>query len=93
MLDALRLAGRPAPADLTATEVASWAAGPALPPLDELAALVNTVGFASAPVSDREAAAAGERVRAHIRAQRRAAPPWRRASWHLHPGPLWWHKG
>jgi hypothetical protein len=94
LLDALRLAGRPAPADLTATEVAGWAArsGRALPPVGELAALVNGVGFGPASVNERDATVAGEQARAHVRAQRRAATPWRRACWHVHPGPLWWNR-
>jgi transglutaminase-like putative cysteine protease len=91
LLDALRLAGRPAPAGLTVTEVAGWASRRAgLPPLAGLADAVNRVGFGSASLSDRDATAACDQAHAHITAQRRKASPWRRACWHLHPGPLWW---
>ncbi|WP_239160537.1 transglutaminase domain-containing protein [Virgisporangium ochraceum] len=94
LLDALRLAGHPAPAGLTVTEVARWAADRAdgLPPLDDLADAANRAGFGSAPLTDRDAVVARDQARAYVDARRRTAPAWRRVSWRLHPGPLWWSR-
>ncbi|WP_442791374.1 transglutaminaseTgpA domain-containing protein [Micromonospora sp. NBC_01739] len=130
LTDALRLAGRPVPADLSATEVAEAArralsdAAP-LPAaagradhqlgvgrarthpegaagrvgsqseaahraVEELARLVNQVGFAPGQVTEAQAEAAAEAARVCTRALRADRPRWRRLLWSVHPGPLRW---
>jgi transglutaminase-like putative cysteine protease len=114
LLDGLRLAGRPAPRHLTATEVAAWAgqvsavrplpaAGPAaqprgakrgpLPPLTQLAELVNLVAFAPEWADERDAAAATDETEAYLRRLRRDSRLSRRLVWWLRPGPLRWRHG
>lgn len=106
--DALRLAGRPVPRHLAATEAAEFAASPVplrksaptavatlertdeLPPLDELVAGINTVGFAPGAADSGQAERAGEQVVAYGRALREQLPWWRRAWWSVRPGPLRW---
>ncbi|WP_033340690.1 transglutaminase family protein [Catenuloplanes japonicus] len=103
--DALRLAGRPASPDLTATEFAGHAAETAseasaqvkkpslraaAPSLDELAALMNQDSFAPRAVDDLQASRAGTTAAAYVTALRARRSWWRRALWSLHPGPLRW---
>lgn len=92
VLDALLLAGRPAPAHLTVTETAGWAARPAgrrpLPAIEELAGLVNMVGFAVEWADETDARRAVAASVAYRRALRRSARWWRRLVWWLRPGPL-----
>ncbi|MDP9792308.1 transglutaminase-like putative cysteine protease [Catenuloplanes nepalensis] len=103
--DALRLAGRPAPPDLTATEFAGHAADtaaraaarlrkPALrtaaPPLTGLAELMNRDAFAPDDIDHTQADHAGTQAAAYITALRAHRPWWRRLLWSLHPGPLRW---
>ncbi len=108
--DALRLAGRPAPPHLAATEVAAYAAvappvssrrrrtaeeavlRPALPPVDDLVAGVNTSAFAPGAADAAQAERAGEQAVAYAQALRSGRPWWRRAWWSVHPGPLRWHR-
>jgi hypothetical protein len=107
--DALRLAGRPAPPHLAATEVAAYAAvapppsgrrrtadepalRPALPPVDDLVAGVNTSAFAPGAADAAQAARAGEQAVAYAQALRSGHSWWRRAWWSVHPGPLRWHR-
>ncbi|MEV4639648.1 DUF3488 and transglutaminase-like domain-containing protein [Actinoplanes sp. NPDC049548] len=101
--DALRLAGRPVPDHLAATEAADFAAtapplrraappeGFELPPLGDLVAAVNTVGFAPGAATDEQAERAGAQAVAYADALREKRSWWRRAWWSLHPGPLRWH--
>ncbi|RLP98992.1 transglutaminase domain-containing protein, partial [Micromonospora sp. CV4] len=101
--DALRLAGRPVGSDLAATEVAGHARralagaragtvgdGPALdgPAVDELAALLNQVGFAPGAATPDQAARAAEVATAYVATLRSARPWWRRLLWSVHPTPL-----
>jgi transglutaminase-like putative cysteine protease len=134
--DALRLAGRPVPNHLAATEVAEHArsslqgsadpsnptglsnpTGPsastasgdgvsasaepadptrpatlrrAVPPIDDLAVLVNLAAFAPGNATDDQARQAADLALTYageLRADRRW---WRRVLWSLHPGPLRW---
>ncbi len=104
--DALRLAGRPVPAHLAATEAAEYgsqvqmvrpAAPPSgaddLPPLGDLVTAVNTVAFAPGAADDVQAVRAGDQAVAYADALRAKRPWWRRVWWSVHPGPLRWHKG
>ena len=148
--DALRLAGRPVPAHLAATEAAAYAAAPdpprragplrrstpgspaavvsgtaesgapdrgtvatlryvspeaddvnaavsppareqpPLPPLDDLVAGINTVGFAPGSADDAQAERAGRQAVAYATALRSRRSWWRRTWWSIHPGPLRW---
>ncbi|WP_432828207.1 DUF3488 and transglutaminase-like domain-containing protein [Dactylosporangium sp. CA-092794] len=108
VLLALRQAGRPAPAHLTAGEIATYAATaatvpahapgprlrPATPPVDDLAALVNTVAFApGTPLLDEPAAAhATAQATAYLTDLRSRRPWWRRLLWTFDPRPLRWHR-
>ncbi|MEU1590878.1 transglutaminaseTgpA domain-containing protein [Micromonospora sp. NPDC005710] len=101
--DALRLAGRPVGDDLAATEVAGHARqtladaragttgddttadGPAV---DELAALLNQVGFAPGAATTEQAAHAAELATTYVATLRSARPWWRRVIWSVHPTPL-----
>jgi hypothetical protein len=101
--DALRLAGRPVGDDLAATEVAGHARqtladaragttgddttadGPAV---DELAALLNQVGFAPGAATPDQAAHAAEVATSYVATLRSARPWWRRLIWSVHPTPL-----
>ncbi|WP_373291034.1 transglutaminaseTgpA domain-containing protein [Micromonospora parathelypteridis] len=96
--DALRLAGRPVGADLAATEVAGHArtaladarttSEPVSPAVDELAALLNQVGFAPGGATADQAARAAEVATAYVADLRSARPWWRRLLWSVHPAPL-----
>ncbi|MEV6692215.1 transglutaminaseTgpA domain-containing protein [Micromonospora sp. NPDC051196] len=109
LTDALRLAGQPVAADLSATEVAAVArralaatspaadAGQTDEPVayravDELARLVNQVGFAPGQVTDAQAGAAAEAVTVYTGALRADRSRWRRLLWSVHPGPLRWRR-
>ncbi|MEU7778789.1 transglutaminaseTgpA domain-containing protein [Micromonospora parva] len=97
--DALRLAGRPVGEDLAATEVAGHARqaltdtgagsdGADGPAVDELAALLNRVGFAPGAATADQAARAAEVATAYVTTLRSARPWWRRLLWSVHPAPL-----
>ncbi|MEV0563479.1 transglutaminaseTgpA domain-containing protein [Dactylosporangium sp. NPDC050588] len=108
VLTGLRLAGRPAPPHLSASEVAGYAATAATgrahskpggvatirsatPPVDDLAALVNTVAFAFAgSVSQEQAARATVQAVAYVDELRARRGFWRRLRWSLDPRPLFW---
>jgi transglutaminase-like putative cysteine protease len=105
--DALRLAGRPAQAHLDATEVATHAAVAAglpraahrgerirlaVPPIDDLATLVNQATFAPSTTDDAQARRAGAQAIAYVAELRARRPWWRRLLWTVHPGPLRWHR-
>jgi hypothetical protein len=94
--DALRLARRPVPPHLAATEAAAFAATAARPdagpPLDDLVAGVNTVAFAPGHADVEQADRAGAQAVAYADALRARRSWWRRAWWSLHPGPLRWHR-
>jgi transglutaminase-like putative cysteine protease len=98
LLDALQL-GRRAPAPhLAAAEVATVAATPVpkrpapLPPVDELAALVNMVAFAPGLAEDDHAARAADVAGAYTAALRAQRSWWRRWLWSVDPRPLFWRK-
>jgi transglutaminase-like putative cysteine protease len=108
--DALRLAGRPVPPHLDATEAAAHAARPeppprrlrpstppaaveSLPPLDDLVAGINTVGFAPGAADGAQAERAGRQAVAYATALRDRRSWWRRLWWSVHPGPLRWRRG
>ncbi|MEV4347720.1 DUF3488 and transglutaminase-like domain-containing protein [Actinoplanes sp. NPDC049596] len=63
-----------------------------LPPLDELVAGINTVGFAPGSADDAQAARAGGQVVAYADALRSRRSWWRRLWWAVHPGPLRWNR-
>jgi hypothetical protein len=63
-----------------------------LPPLDELVAGVNTVGFAPGAADDALAERAGRQVVAYATALRARLSWWRRAWWTVRPGPLRWRR-
>jgi hypothetical protein len=105
--DALRLAGRPAQAHLDATEVATHAAVAAqlprsahrgervrlsVPPIDDLATLINQATFAPSTTDDAQARQAGSQAIAYVEELRARRSWWRRLLWTLHPGPLRWHR-
>nr|WP_296068044.1 transglutaminase domain-containing protein [uncultured Actinoplanes sp.] len=98
--DALRLAGRPVPAHLAASEAQSHAIRPAAPgpaadtwpPLDDLVEAVNIVGFAPGAADDSLAERATRQATAYTDALRARRSWWRRAWWAVHPGPLRWHR-
>jgi hypothetical protein len=93
--DALGLAGHPAPAHLSATEVAHAAAAaangrlrPPLSPVAGLADLVNRRAFAPEATGEEHARVAAREATAYTRGLRAAQPWWRRALWPVHPAPL-----
>ena len=105
VLDGLRLAGAPAPVHLSVTEVAAHALrtaappahvrpGPRLPvpPLDDLAGLVNVVGFAPGSPADAEARRAAAQAVAYVGELRARRPWWRRLLWTADPRPLRWSR-
>jgi transglutaminase-like putative cysteine protease len=101
VLDGLWLAGRPAAAHLTVTEVAERGvaagrsrrphrAGSGLPPpsLSDLAALVNGVAFARQAITEEQARRAGAQAVAYTGELRARSRWWRRLLWSLDPRPL-----
>ncbi|MET8091378.1 transglutaminaseTgpA domain-containing protein [Micromonospora sp. NPDC005220] len=56
--------------------------------VDELAALLNQVGFAPGAATPDQAARAAEVATAYVTTLRSARPWWRRLLWSVHPGPL-----
>ncbi|NJC65408.1 transglutaminase domain-containing protein [Planosporangium flavigriseum] len=109
VLDALRLAGRPPPRHLAATEIAEHAARtadeqrtdeqlkspirPAAPGLDELAGLVNVVTFAPDGASAAQADQATAAALAYVEHLRARRSWWRRLLWSADPRPVWWGRG
>ena len=98
LLDALTLARRrPAP-HLAAAEVAALAAEPVagrpgpLPPVAELAALVNMVTFAPGLADDSHAQRSAELVTGYAAALRARRSWWRRCLWSVDPRPLFWRR-
>ncbi|MFI5908952.1 DUF3488 and transglutaminase-like domain-containing protein [Dactylosporangium sp. NPDC051541] len=107
VLVGLRQAGRPAPAHLTAGEIARYAASaaeprahapgralrPSVPPVDELATLVNAVAFAGAGgAGEPQAVRATTQATAYVDDLRARRPWWRRLLWTFDPRPLRWHR-
>lgn len=102
--DALRLAGDPAAAHLSATELAGHAeaavrhqtatAGddPRAPELAALVDLVNRDAFAPARTGEPEATAAAGAARTYTARLRATRSRWRRLIWPFHPGPLRWQR-
>ncbi|GIJ34430.1 Transglutaminase-like superfamily protein [Micromonospora sediminimaris] len=106
LTDTLRLAGRPVAADLSATEVAAVArqtlteairrvedrqvSTAAQLAVDDLATLINQVGFAPGTATAEQAEAAAEAATTYSGTLRAARPHWRRLLWSVHPGPLRW---
>ncbi|MEU7677142.1 transglutaminaseTgpA domain-containing protein [Micromonospora taraxaci] len=72
------------------TGSAQTSSGPtdAAPGVDELAALLNQVGFAPAAATPDQAARAAEVATAYVTTLRAARPWWRRLLWSIHPSPL-----
>ncbi|MBQ1017521.1 transglutaminase domain-containing protein [Micromonospora sp. D93] len=60
----------------------------ASPAVDELAALLNQVGFAPGAATPDQAARAAEVATAYVATLRAARPWWRRLLWSIHPSPL-----
>ena len=105
VLDTLRLAGSPAPAHLSAHEVAVHAAQaaeqrpaargsgglrPPAPSLDDLALLVNVASFAPHAPVEHDAERATTQAVAYIDDLRARRSRWRRLLWTLDPRPLRW---
>ncbi|MCZ7423797.1 transglutaminaseTgpA domain-containing protein [Verrucosispora sp. WMMA2121] len=117
LTDALRLAGQPVAADLSATEVAAVAgrtlaeatrrdvvtaeatstadedrpvSTAAQLAVDDLATLINQVGFAPGTATAEQAEVAAEAATTYSATLRAAHPLWRRLLWSVHPGPLRW---
>jgi hypothetical protein len=97
VLDALRLAGRPAAHHMPTTEVAAWATIPAherrirpAVPLDELAVLVNRVTYADSEPTEDDAYRARRQALAYVGELRARGPWWRRLLWWVDPRPLRW---
>ncbi|MFC5752885.1 DUF3488 and transglutaminase-like domain-containing protein [Actinomadura rugatobispora] len=93
VLVAMRLAGVPASAAATASEVAGHLErslpGTDAPRLRRMAGIVNAAGFGG-PVTAADASFAVASARSLIGALRRSLPWWRRASWWWDPRPLRW---
>ncbi|MGC4864620.1 transglutaminaseTgpA domain-containing protein [Micromonospora sp. DT53] len=66
----------------------STAADASGPAVDELAALLNQVGFAPGAATPDQAARAAEVATAYVTTLRSARPWWRRLLWSVHPTPL-----
>jgi hypothetical protein len=101
VLDALRLAGQPAGAHLTVTEVAAHAGAVAetgrrlrlaAPSIEDLAGLVNLVGFAQEQADEEDARRARAQAIAYVGELRSRRPWWRRLLWSTDPRPLRWHR-
>jgi hypothetical protein len=104
VLDALRLAGRPAAPHLPATEVAHYATRVAVPahelrrgrlrlatpPLDDLAELINRTTYASQGPDEQDAHRARAQALAYVGELRARRPWWRRLLWRFDPRPLRW---
>lgn len=106
--DALRQAGREAPASLSATELRAHAvlaiapnrhqngqARPSAPDeaLGELVNLVNLVAFAPWGVDRARADRAARVATGYVSELRAQRSRWRRLGWWLDPRPLWWSRG
>jgi hypothetical protein len=63
-----------------------------LPPLDELVAGINTVGFAPGAADHGQADRAGRQAVTYADALRARRSWWRRAWWSVRPGPLRWRR-
>ena len=63
-----------------------------LPPLDDLVAGINTVGFAPGSADEAQAERAGRQAVDYATALRSRRSWWRRAWWSVHPGPLRWRR-
>ncbi len=99
VLDAMRLAGRPAAAHLPATEVASFATRiampahrirPAAPDLADLATLVNRATYAGTEPTEDDAYRARRQALAYVDELRARRPWWHRLLWWVDPRPLRW---
>jgi hypothetical protein len=82
----------PDPVGVGSVRAAAPPSGYEMPPLDELVAAVNTVGFAPEAADGQQAERAGQQAVAYAEALRAKQSWWRRVRWRLHPGPLRWHR-
>ncbi|SDZ22041.1 Transglutaminase-like superfamily protein [Micromonospora pattaloongensis] len=64
----------------------------AVPPIDDLATLVNLAAFAPGEADDEQARRAAAQAVAYADQVRERRPWWRRLLWSVHPGPLRWHR-
>jgi hypothetical protein len=67
-------------------------AEPQLPPLDDLVAGINAVGFAPGAADEAQADRAGRQAVAYADALRARRSWWRRMWWSVRPGPLRWRR-
>ncbi|WP_307850475.1 transglutaminaseTgpA domain-containing protein [Micromonospora sp. H61] len=74
--------------DAVASTGGTAAADASSPAVDELAALLNQVGFAPGAATPEQAARAAEVATAYVATLRSARPWWRRLLWSVHPTPL-----
>ncbi|SCL71836.1 Transglutaminase-like superfamily protein [Micromonospora chersina] len=102
LTDALRLAGHPVGADLSAAEVAERARRalaeaqaaqvPVAGEVDELGGLLNQVAFAPGTATPAQADRATAVAATYVAALRATRSRWRRFLWTVHPGPLRWRR-
>nr|WP_221381855.1 DUF3488 and transglutaminase-like domain-containing protein [Actinoplanes polyasparticus] len=90
--EAAAYAGKPEPPRKRLRKAVPEPAAGEMPPLDELVAGINTVGFAPGSADETQAARAGDQAVAYATELRARRSWWRRLWWSLHPGPLRWHR-
>jgi hypothetical protein len=83
---------RAAPETASTSDLSPPVPAEGLPPLDELVAGINAVGFAPGAADEPQADRAGRQVVAYATALRARRSWWRRMWWSLHPGPLRWRR-
>ncbi|MCM4082346.1 transglutaminase family protein [Paractinoplanes hotanensis] len=90
--EAAAYAGKPEPPRKRLRKAVPEPAAGEMPPLDELVAGINTVGFAPGSADDIQAAKAGDQAVAYATELRARRSRWRRLWWTIHPGPLRWRR-
>ena len=90
--EAAAYAGKPEPPRKRLRKAVPEPAAGEMPPLDELVAGINTVGFAPGSADDTQAVKAGDQAVAYATELRARRSWWRRLWWSIHPGPLRWRR-
>jgi len=90
--EAAAYAKEPAPPLRRPTPADGGPDGPELPPLDDLVAGINAVGFAPGAADEAQADRAGRQAVAYATALRARRSWWRRMWWSVRPGPLRWRR-
>ncbi|MCY1144135.1 DUF3488 and transglutaminase-like domain-containing protein [Actinoplanes sp. Pm04-4] len=86
--EAATYAGKPQPPRKRLRKAVPEPAAGDLPPLDDLVAAINTVGFAPGSADETQAAKAGSQAVAYADELRARRSWWRRLWWSISPGPL-----